>query len=89
MFEPARFYRIGEIVRPAGPLPFSETTFRELVRRGTFPPGRRLSPNCTAWQGEWLNDAIAAAPTASEQPAPQRIPAAKRGRGRPHKVAAP
>ncbi len=69
-----RYLRIRELTSTsdrAGLLPVSAATIWRWVSRNQFPQPVRLSPGCTAWPAEaveqWLQTARVAGPVATEK----------------------
>lgn len=62
-FDPGRFYRLKEIIAGASNgnsfvLPIGVTAWYQGIRAGRFPRGVMLAPNCRAWSGAELNQAL-------------------------------
>jgi predicted DNA-binding transcriptional regulator AlpA len=58
LFEPGRYYRAREILRPAGPLPISTPTWWKLVKERRVPEPLRLGAHLVMWLGRDLNTAF-------------------------------
>ena len=59
LFQPGRYYRAREILRPEGPLPISAPTWWKLVKEGRVPEPLRLGAHLVMWLGDDLNTAFA------------------------------
>lgn len=44
------FVRIGDIIRPKGPIPVARSTWWAGVKNGRFPPPVKLSLGITVWR---------------------------------------
>lgn len=52
------FLRLPSIIKPAGPIPVSKSTWWAGVKDGRFPQPVKLGPRITAWRVEDIRELI-------------------------------
>lgn len=76
---PAALLRVGEIVRPHGPVPLSRTAWYEAVAAGAAPPPVLRRPRMTVWRWQDVLDYLERLAGAGDPPARRRELAAPAG----------
>lgn len=55
---PMGLSRLASIIKPAGPIPVSRSTWFAGVKSGRFPPSVSLGPRISAWREEDIRKLI-------------------------------